>query len=83
MIHFVLLRLCNLYKTMFLMRILCVYVCVFVCECVCQGDNRQSDGAKAGVDVLLFRGGGQSELTQERSASLLEGTHSRNDCQVL
>ena len=83
MIHFVLLRLCNLYKTMFLMRILCVYVCVCLCVNVCQGDNRQSDGARAGAEVLLFRGGSKSELTQERSARLLEGTHSRNNCQLL
>ena len=60
-----------------------MYVCECVCECVCQGDNRQSDGAGAGAEVLLFRGGGQSELTQERTARQLQGTHSRSNCQVL
>ena len=40
-------------------------MCVFVCVCVCQGDNRQSDGAGTGAEVLLFRGGGQSELRRE------------------
>ena len=49
-----------------------MYVCV--CVCVCQGDNRESDGAGAGAEVLLFRGGGQSELTQKRTAGHLQGT---------
>ena len=53
---------------MCLMQILCVYVCVCLCECVCQESNRQSDGAGAGAELILFRGGGQSELTQERTA---------------
>ena len=72
LIFFALLRLRNLYKTMCLMQTLCVYVCVFVC--VCQGDNRQSDGAGAGAEVLLFRGGGQSELAEEKTAGHLQGT---------
>ena len=64
------------------MQIQCVYVCVFVCECVCQEGNKQSDGAGTGAEVLLFRGGGQSELTEERTARQLQGTHSRNNCKV-
>ena len=62
------------YNSVFDADSVCVCVCVCVCVHVCQGGNRQSDGAGAGAEVLLFRGGGQSELTQERAAGHLQGT---------
>ena len=43
-------------------------LCVCVCVCVCVRPSG------AGAEVLLFRGGGQSELTQERAAGHLKGT---------
>ena len=50
-----------------------------VCVCLCERkaiyrQSDGSDGAGAQTEVLLFRGGGQSELTQERTAGHLQGT---------